>query len=136
MVDIRDMGMPADEVRRRLLQDCGVVVIHGAAYGPGGEGTLRVSFATGGENLNQGLEQLREGLERSQRHEPCLTRSRSAVPQADAAAVDRKPWNANFGRRSKAKCVSTKSRERCIPPMPACTRSSRWAWWSPNRART
>jgi aspartate/methionine/tyrosine aminotransferase len=62
MVDIRDSGIPSDEIRKRLMHEHGVVVVHGAAYGAGGEGTLRVSFASGGDNLRQGLERLREGL--------------------------------------------------------------------------
>jgi aspartate aminotransferase len=62
MLDVRGLGRTSDEVRRSLLHDAGVVVIHGAAYGPGGEGTLRVSFAAGGEVLERGLERLREGL--------------------------------------------------------------------------
>jgi aspartate/methionine/tyrosine aminotransferase len=62
MVDVRGLGMPSDEVRRFLLREAGVVVIHGSAYGPGGEGTLRVSFAAGGETLERGLERLRAGL--------------------------------------------------------------------------
>lgn len=62
MLDIRETGVPSDTARRRLLTEHGVVVAHGAAYGPGGEGTLRVSFASGGETLNQGLQRLREGL--------------------------------------------------------------------------
>jgi bifunctional pyridoxal-dependent enzyme with beta-cystathionase and maltose regulon repressor activities len=37
-------------------------VVNGAAYGRAGEGTLRVSFASGGETLRTGLERLREGL--------------------------------------------------------------------------
>jgi bifunctional pyridoxal-dependent enzyme with beta-cystathionase and maltose regulon repressor activities len=37
-------------------------VIHGSAYGPGGEGFLRVSFAAGGETLERGLKRLRDGL--------------------------------------------------------------------------
>ncbi|MBI4265377.1 MAG: pyridoxal phosphate-dependent aminotransferase [Acidobacteria bacterium] len=64
MVDVRATGLSSDEVRRRLLHEHGVVVVHGAAYGPGGEGTLRVSFASGGEALAQGLARLREGLAR------------------------------------------------------------------------
>jgi aspartate/methionine/tyrosine aminotransferase len=64
MVDIRKLGMPSDEVRKFLLREVGVVVLHGAAYGPGGEGTLRVSFAAGGETLERGLDRLREGLMR------------------------------------------------------------------------
>ncbi len=64
MLDIRALGMPSDVVRRKLLSEAGVVVIHGAAYGEGGEGTLRVSFAGGGSVLDQGLEKLRHGLAR------------------------------------------------------------------------
>jgi aspartate/methionine/tyrosine aminotransferase len=62
MVDIRKLGLPSDEVRRFLLREAGVIVIHGAAYGLGGEGTLRVSFAAGGETLQHGVSRLRAGL--------------------------------------------------------------------------
>src|SRR5262249_26871954 len=62
MLDVRGLGLPSDEVRRFLLREAGVIVIHGAAYGPGGEGTLRVSFAAGGETLQRGIARLREGL--------------------------------------------------------------------------
>jgi aspartate/methionine/tyrosine aminotransferase len=64
MVDVRGIRMPADDVRRFLLNESGVVVLHGSAYGPGGEGFLRVSFAAGGEGLDLGLERLRNGLSR------------------------------------------------------------------------
>jgi aspartate aminotransferase len=62
MLDVRGLGKPSEDVSRYLMRDAGVVVIHGAAYGPGGEGTLRVSFAAGGETLERGLDRLREGL--------------------------------------------------------------------------
>jgi len=58
----RELRMSSDEVRRFLLREAGVVVVHGAAYGHGGEHTLRVSFAAGGAVLEQGLQRLREGL--------------------------------------------------------------------------
>ena len=64
MLDVRELGRSSDEIRRFLLHEAGVVVIHGAAYGPGGEGTLRVSFAAGGEVLERGLDRLRDGLVR------------------------------------------------------------------------
>jgi aspartate/methionine/tyrosine aminotransferase len=64
MLDVRQLGLPSEEVRRYLLYEAGVVVIHGSAYGPAGEGTLRVSYAAGGEVLERGLERLREGLQR------------------------------------------------------------------------
>jgi aspartate aminotransferase len=62
MVDVRELGIPSNDVRSRLLEQHGVAVAHGRAYGPGGEGTLRVSFASGGTNLTSGLERLRAGL--------------------------------------------------------------------------
>ena len=62
MVDIRETGLPSNKVRERLLHEFGVVVIHGAAYGACGEGTLRVSFASGGNQLISGLDLLRTGL--------------------------------------------------------------------------
>jgi aspartate/methionine/tyrosine aminotransferase len=63
MVDLRHTGVPSNEIRKRLLSEHGVVVVHGAAYGPAGEGTLRVSFASGGDVLLRGLEKLRAGLQ-------------------------------------------------------------------------
>jgi aspartate/methionine/tyrosine aminotransferase len=62
MLNVRELGLRSDEIRRRLLHDQGVVVVHGSAYGPAGEGTLRVSFASGGKNLAEGLDRLRTGL--------------------------------------------------------------------------
>jgi X-X-X-Leu-X-X-Gly heptad repeat protein len=64
MVDVRATGQGSDDVRRRLLHEHGVAVVHGSAYGPGGEGTLRVSFASGGDTLAEGLNRLAEGLAR------------------------------------------------------------------------
>lgn len=63
MTDIRETGVSSNDVREKLLIDHGVCVAHGAAYGPGGEGTLRVSFASGGAKLEEGLHRLRAGLE-------------------------------------------------------------------------
>lgn len=62
MVDIRGLGMASNELRLRLMEDAGVVVVHGSAYGSSGEGTIRVSFASGGDTLDRGLERLRNGL--------------------------------------------------------------------------
>jgi aspartate aminotransferase len=62
MADVRGLGRTSDEVRRFLLHEAGVVVLHGAAFGNGGEGTLRISFAAGGEILQRGIERLRDGL--------------------------------------------------------------------------
>jgi aspartate/methionine/tyrosine aminotransferase len=62
MLDVRGIALPSNEIRVRLMRQHDVVVVHGAAYGPGGEGTLRVSFASGGTKLTNGLAALRSGL--------------------------------------------------------------------------
>lgn len=62
MLDVRGLEQPSDVIRTGLLTEAGVVVVHGSAYGAAGEGTLRVSFATGGQNLQAGLGRLRDGL--------------------------------------------------------------------------
>jgi aspartate/methionine/tyrosine aminotransferase len=69
MVDLRELirnsaspRFTSDDVRRFLLEKHGVVVIHGSAYGPSGEGLLRVSFAAGGQTLERGLSFFRTGL--------------------------------------------------------------------------
>src|SRR5207247_9425257 len=64
MVDTRALPFNSAEIRKRLLYEHDVALMHGSAYGPGGEGTLRVSFATGGEALTRGLDRLHEGLVR------------------------------------------------------------------------
>jgi aminotransferase len=61
MVDTKGLGEPSDVTRRRLLEKHSVVVIHGAAYGAAGEGTLRVAFSSGA-TLEEGLSRLRRGL--------------------------------------------------------------------------
>lgn len=60
MLDVRDLG-PSNEVRKRLLREQGVVVMHGSAYGACGEGTLRVSFSAAAP-LEEGLVRLQRGL--------------------------------------------------------------------------
>src|SRR5581483_5380714 len=62
MADVSRIPCSSDEIRKRLLWEHGVAVIHGAAYGPGGEHTLRISFASGGKTLQRGLERLVQGL--------------------------------------------------------------------------
>jgi len=58
MLDLRETGQSSNMIRKRLLTEFGIVVVHGSAYGPGGEGTVRVSFASGGEVLDRGLAKL------------------------------------------------------------------------------
>jgi aspartate/methionine/tyrosine aminotransferase len=61
-VDVSATRRSSDDVRRYLLNEHGVAVVHGRAYGEAGEGILRVSFASGGQVLAEGLEVLRKAL--------------------------------------------------------------------------
>jgi aspartate/methionine/tyrosine aminotransferase len=62
ILDARGLGRTSEDIRKHLLYDHGVAVVHGAAYGRCGEGMLRVSFAAGGDKLKHGLQKLREGI--------------------------------------------------------------------------
>jgi aspartate aminotransferase len=45
MLDIRGTGLPSEAAARRFLDRAAVAMVPGSAYGPGGEGYLRLSFA-------------------------------------------------------------------------------------------
>lgn len=45
-----------------LLYEAGVATLHGTAFGPGGEGYLRIAYANSMENLEEAIERLRAGL--------------------------------------------------------------------------
>jgi len=57
---IADLGKPAAEVARRLLDEAGVAALSGTAFGAHGEGHLRFSYANSIENLDKALERLAE----------------------------------------------------------------------------
>jgi aspartate aminotransferase len=62
MADVRGLNMPSNEIRKILMRQNHVVVVHGSAYGAAAEGTLRVSFASGGNTLAKGLAAVSDGL--------------------------------------------------------------------------
>lgn len=53
------------ELARRLLDEAGVAVAPGIDFGPGGEGFLRISYATSLDRLREGVERLRRWRQRS-----------------------------------------------------------------------
>ena len=52
-------GRPSAEVADRLLQEAGVAVLSGSAFGAHGEGYLRISYANSEANLTKALERMR-----------------------------------------------------------------------------
>ncbi len=57
-VDVSSAGLPSRDLALRLLEERGVAVAPGTAFGGGGEGFVRVSLAASEENLTEGLQRL------------------------------------------------------------------------------
>lgn len=62
LVDVSALQYPTDALAQHLLDRYEVAVMPGSAYGPAGEGLLRVSFAVDRATLREGLGRLAAGL--------------------------------------------------------------------------
>jgi aminotransferase len=60
-LDVRAFGSSL-EIAERLLRERRVIVIPGEAFGPGGAGFLRVSYAARDEDIRNGVRALGEVL--------------------------------------------------------------------------
>jgi aspartate/methionine/tyrosine aminotransferase len=60
--NITGTGLDASAVARALLNEAGVAVLDGTAFGRGGAGYLRLSYATSVEKIKAGLEKIRAAL--------------------------------------------------------------------------
>ena len=56
-------GLSSEEVARRLLEECFVATVPGNHFGSGGEGFIRLAFATSMERLELGLERMKKFFE-------------------------------------------------------------------------
>jgi aspartate/methionine/tyrosine aminotransferase len=56
--NVSRLGRPADEIAERLLNDAGVAVLPGTAFGVHGEGYLRLSYANSESNLRAALDRM------------------------------------------------------------------------------
>ncbi|MFN8558565.1 MAG: pyridoxal phosphate-dependent aminotransferase [Dehalococcoidia bacterium] len=56
--DVRGTGLGSDELAARLLGEAGVAVLAGSAFGAGGEGFLRLSYANSRENIARAVERI------------------------------------------------------------------------------
>ena len=61
--NVADVPLDADVLADRLLQDAGVAVLAGSAFGRVGVDNLRISYANSRENLALALERMRDFLE-------------------------------------------------------------------------
>ena len=62
--DARSFGLSSWDLTLHLLREGHVVVSPGSYYGPGGEGYLRFSYATGKEEILLGIEGIKKALEK------------------------------------------------------------------------
>ena len=51
-------GMNTSELADHLLEKGGVAVVPGTSFGTGGEGYLRISYATSSQNCLEGMERI------------------------------------------------------------------------------
>lgn len=59
-----DFEIGSEDLATHILSEAGVAVTPGSAFGPNGEGHLRISYANSQENLRKGLDRMRECLTR------------------------------------------------------------------------
>lgn len=60
--NIRALGMRSNDLADYLLDEAGVAVLPGSAFGPGGEGYLRLCFANSMSNIQKALSRMEEAL--------------------------------------------------------------------------
>ncbi len=61
--NIRKTGMSSEELADRLLNEAGVALLPGTAFGEPGEGFLRISFAGPMEDIVEGMSRIKEFME-------------------------------------------------------------------------
>ncbi len=66
-LDMSALGIPSLTLAERLLSEADVVTVPGIAFGPGGEGHLRISFAESEENIVEGIRRIAGFVEKAQR---------------------------------------------------------------------
>ncbi len=54
-VNIRDTGLSSEDFAMRLLEEGRVALSPGSAFGPSGEGYVRISYASSVENIRKGV---------------------------------------------------------------------------------
>jgi len=61
---IKSTGLSSMEFSRKLLDEQKVAVVPGTAFGPSGEGYIRISYASSMDNLKEALNRMRKFLEK------------------------------------------------------------------------
>ena len=62
--NVRKLGLKSSELADQLLQEAGIALLSGTAFGDYGEGYLRISYATSLEKLEEGIERIAASVAR------------------------------------------------------------------------
>ena len=62
--NVRKLGLKSLELADQLLQEAGVALLSGTAFGDYGEGYLRISYATSQQNLEEGIKRIAATVDR------------------------------------------------------------------------
>ena len=65
--NVSSFGRSSNEIADHLLYDAGVCVLSGTAFGSGGEGYVRLSYANSRDNISRALERMGESLGKLER---------------------------------------------------------------------
>jgi aspartate/methionine/tyrosine aminotransferase len=63
-LDMRALGMSSQEIFEQLLDQAGVGVVPGTAFGPGGEGFVRMTIAASDEDVSSGFTAIMDWAEK------------------------------------------------------------------------
>ena len=61
--DVRGVPVSANDLASRLLEEHGVATLSGTAFGPVGDGHLRISYVSAPEVLTEALQRIRAAVE-------------------------------------------------------------------------
>jgi cystathionine beta-lyase len=62
-LDFRKLGLPAPEVKKRLIEKAGLGLVEGPVFGPGGEGFQRLNIGCPRSKLEIALERFHKILD-------------------------------------------------------------------------
>jgi aspartate/methionine/tyrosine aminotransferase len=60
--NVSSFGVPSKTLAMRMVEEAGVGVVHGSAFGPAGEGYLRIAYACSEDDIREGLARMRRVL--------------------------------------------------------------------------
>ncbi len=63
--DVRGLPVSANELASRLLEEHGVATLSGTAFGPVGDGHLRISYVSAPEVLTEAVQRIRGAIEQT-----------------------------------------------------------------------